>query len=327
MRAIEISAIGGPEVLRLTTRATPVPGPGEVLIRVAAAGVNRPDVLQRLGKHPPPPGASDLPGLEVAGVVEAIGNEAGSAGFRIGDRVCALLAGGGYAEFATAPVAQVLPVPAGLGMVEAASLPETYFTVWTNVVERGRLAAGEAFLVHGGTSGIGTTAIQLARARGATVFATAGTDEKCRACEQLGAVRGINHRSEDFVAVVRDANGGRGLDVILDMVGGPYVARNIEALAPEGRLVYIAFLQGAKVEVNLAHIMAKRITLTGSTLRARTVGEKGRIARELRREVWPLFESGAIRPVVHATFPLERAADAHRELEAGGHVGKIVLTL
>lgn len=327
MRAIEISSPGGPEVLRLVSRPVPTAAAGEVLIRVAAAGVNRPDLLQRMGKYPPPPGASDLPGLEVAGMVEAIGPGAEAAGFAVGDRVCALLAGGGYAEFVNVPAGQVLPAPRGIDLVAAAGVPETFFTVWTNVFERGRLAAGEAFLVHGGTSGIGTTAIQLAQARGASVFATAGSPEKCAACVRLGAMRAINHREEDFVPVIREATQGRGVDVILDMVGGPYVAKNIECLAVEGRLIYIAFLQGARVEVNLAQIMMKRLTLTGSTLRARSAEEKGRIAEELRREVWPLLESGAVRPIVHATFPLERAADAHRELEAGTHIGKVVLAV
>jgi NADPH:quinone reductase len=327
MRAIEISSPGGPEVLRLAQRPVPTPAAGELLIRVAAAGVNRPDLLQRMGKYPPPAGASDLPGLEVAGTVEALGAGAEAAGFRAGDAVCALLAGGGYAEFVNVSAEQVLPVPRGLDMVAAAGVPETFFTVWTNVFERGRLQSGEAFLVHGGTSGIGTTAIQLAHARGARVFATAGSADKCAACAKLGADRAINYRDEDFVAVVREATQGRGVDVILDMVGGPYVAKNIECLATDGRLVYIAFLQGARVEVNLAQIMMKRLTLTGSTLRARSASEKGRLARELRREVWPLLESGAVRPIVHATFPLEQAAEAHRVLEAGAHVGKVVLTM
>jgi len=327
MRAIEITRPGGPEVLQLVERPTPKPGPGELLIRVRAAGVNRPDLLQRMGKYPPPAGASDLPGLEVSGVVEAAGPGVEHAAVRPGDAVCALLAGGGYAEYVAVPVEQVLPLPAGMDPVAAAGVPETVFTVWTNVFERGRLAAGERFLVHGGASGIGTTAIQLAHARGATVFATAGSGEKCAACLRLGADRAINYREEDFAEVIRAATGGRGVDVILDMVGGPYVAKNIESLAPDGRLVYIAFLQGARVEVNLATIMMKRLTLTGSTLRARSVAEKGRLAREVEREVWPLFVSGAIKPCVHATFPLEQAADAHRALEAGDHVGKVILSV
>jgi NADPH:quinone reductase len=327
MRAIEIPSFGGPEVLRLTERPKPQAAAGELVIRVAAAGVNRPDLLQRMGKYPPPQGASDLPGLEVAGTVEVVGAGAESGGFAVGDRVCALLAGGGYAEYVSVPVEQVLPVPAGVSLVEAAGVPETFFTVWTNVFERGRLVAGESLMVHGGSSGIGTTAIQLGHARGARVFATAGSPEKCEACRRLGADRAINYREEDFVAAAREATSGRGVDVILDMVGGPYVARNIDALANDGRLVYIAFLQGARVEVNLAHIMMKRLTLTGSTLRARPAAEKGRIARELRREIWPLLANGTIKPVVFATFPLEHASEAHRVLEAGRHVGKIVLTL
>jgi len=327
MRAIEIAQPGGPEVLRLVDRPTPKPAAGELLIRVRAAGVNRPDLLQRLGKYPPPAGASDLPGLEVSGVVEAAGPGVEHAVFKPGDAVCALLAGGGYAEYVAVPAQQVLPLPPGLDIVAAAGVPETVFTVWTNVFERGRLAAGERFLVHGGTSGIGTTAIQMAKARGAQVFATAGSPEKCAACLRLGADRAINYREEDFSEVIRGATGGKGVDVILDMVGGPYVAKNIESLATDGRLVYIAFLQGARVEVNLATIMMKRLTLTGSTLRARPPAEKGRIAREVERGVWPLFASGAMRACVHATFPLERAADAHRALEAGDHIGKVILTV
>jgi putative PIG3 family NAD(P)H quinone oxidoreductase len=327
MRAIEISSFGGPEVLRLVERPEPKPAAGELLVRVAAAGVNRPDLLQRMGKYPPPAGASDLPGLEVAGMVEAVGAGAEGAGFAIGDPVCALLAGGGYAEKVAVPAEQVLPIPAGVGLAEAAGVPETFFTVWTNVFERGRLAAGEWFMVHGGTSGIGTTAIQLARAFGAHVIATAGGPEKCEACRRLGADRAVDYRVEDFVAAAREATGGRGIDVILDMVGGPYVARNIEALASDGRLVYIAFLQGAKVEVNLAQIMIKRLTLTGSTLRARPPAEKGRIAAELRRRVWPLLADGTIKPVVFATFPMAQASEAHRVLDEGRHIGKVVLTM
>jgi putative PIG3 family NAD(P)H quinone oxidoreductase len=290
---------------------------------MAAAGVNRPDVLQRAGKYPPPPGASDIPGLEVAGTVVATGSDATR--WREGDRVCALVAGGGYAEYCTAPAVQCLPVPRGLTWVEAAALPETFFTVWTNVFERGRLAAGETLLVHGGSSGIGTTAIQLARAFGARVFATAGSARKCEACEQLGAERCINYRDEDFVTVVKTLTGGRGVDVVLDMVGGDYVARNLEALAVEGRLVQIAFLKGSVAPVDLFVLMRRRLTLTGSTLRARTPEEKGAIARPLEARVWPLIEEGRVRPVVHATFPLAAAADAHRLMESGAHIGKIVL--
>lgn len=325
MRVVEIAAPGPPEVLQLGARAIPTPGPGEVLIRVAAAGINRPDVLQRLGKYAPPPGASDLPGLEVAGTVSAVGPDVDD--WKAGGSVCALLAGGGYAEYATAPAPQCLPIPPGISLVEAAALPETTFTVWTNVFERGRLTAGETFLVHGGASGIGTTAIPLARAFGARVFATAGTDEKCVACERLGAERAVNYRREDFVDVVRAATGGRGVDVILDIVGGEYLPRNLSLLAPDGRLVQIAFLRGNRVEMDLAPLMTKRLTLTGSTLRPRSVAEKGAIAAAVRKHVWPLVEKGAFRPTIHATFPLERAADAHRLMESDAHIGKIVLVV
>ena len=323
MIAIAISSPGGPEVLQ--PRPHPVPGvsAGDVLIRVAAAGVNRPDLLQRQGKYAPPPGAPDTPGLEVAGTLVAIG--ASVAGWTVGDHVCALVAGGGYAEYCVAPAVQCLPVPRGFSMVEAAAVPETFFTVWTNVFDRGRLQAGETILIHGGASGIGTTAVMLARAFGATVYATAGTPEKCAACERLGATRAINYRTEDFLEVVRAATTGAGVDLVLDMVGGDYVNRNLEVLAVEGRLVQIAFLRGGRVEVNLAPLMQKRLTFTGSTLRPRTPQEKGAIARALHQHVWPRFERGELRPVIHATFPLERASDAHAMLEAGEHVGKIVL--
>ena len=323
MIAIAISSPGGPEVLQ--PRPHPVPGvsAGDVLIRVAAAGVNRPDLLQRQGKYAPPPGAPDTPGLEVAGTLVAIG--ASVAGWTVGDHVCALVAGGGYAEYCVAPAVQCLPVPRGFSMVEAAAIPETFFTVWTNVFDRGRLQAGETILIHGGASGIGTTAVMLARAFGATVYATAGTPEKCAACERLGATRAINYRTEDFLEVVRAATTGAGVDLVLDMVGGDYVSRNLEVLAVEGRLVQIAFLRGGRVEVNLAPLMQKRLTFTGSTLRPRTPQEKGAIARALHQHVWPRFERGELRPVIHATFPLERASDAHAMLEAGEHVGKIVL--
>lgn len=323
MTAIAITTPGGPEVLQPRPHPVPGVGPGEVLIRVAAAGVNRPDLLQRQGKYAPPPGAPDTPGLEVAGTIAAIGESVG--GWTIGDAVCALLAGGGYAEYCAAPAAQCLPVPQGFSMVEAAAVPETFFTVWTNVFERGRLRAGETFLVHGGASGIGTTAVMLGRAFGATVFATAGTAEKCAACERLGATRAINYRTEDFVEVVRAATSGAGVDIVLDMVGGDYVSRNLEVLAVEGRLVQIAFLRGGRVEVNLAPLMQKRLTFTGSTLRPRTPEQKGAIARALHEHVWPRFERGELRPVIHATFPLARASDAHAMLEAGEHVGKVVL--
>jgi putative PIG3 family NAD(P)H quinone oxidoreductase len=323
MRAVEISEPGGPEVLRLVERPQPQPGPGEVLIRVAAAGVNRPDVMQRQGRYAPPPGASDIPGLEVAGTVEALGP--GVTGWAVGDAVCALVAGGGYAEHCAAPAPQCLPAPKGLTAVEAAAIPETFFTVWHNVFERGRLAAGETLLVHCGSSGIGTTAIQLGRARGARVLATAGSLEKCRASERLGAERAIDYRQEDFVAAVRELTGGRGADVVLDMVGGDYTPRNLQCLAVEGRLVQIAFLKGPKVELDWMAVMQKRLTLTGSTLRPRPVAEKGAIARALRAEAWPLLENGRVRPVIHATFPLAQAADAHRLMESSQHIGKIVL--
>ncbi len=325
MTAVEITEPGGPEVLRPVTRPTPAPGPREVLIAVAAAGVNRPDILQRQGKYAPPPGASDLPGLEVAGRVAACGNDVRE--WKEGDEVCALVAGGGYAEYCAAPVPQCLPVPKGLDLVQAAALPETVFTVWTNLFERGRLSAGETLLVHGGASGIGTTAIQMARARGVRVFATAGTREKCVACEGLGAERAIDYAREDFAAVVGERTAGRGVDVILDMVGGDYLPRNLASLALEGRLVQIAFLKGPRAEIDLMAVMHRRLTLTGSTLRARSIEEKGRIARAVRENVWPLIEKGEVRPVLHATFPLAAAAEAHRVLESGTHVGKIVLTV
>jgi putative PIG3 family NAD(P)H quinone oxidoreductase len=323
MAAVEIAEPGGPDVLRPTRRPVPQPGPGEVRIQVAAAGVNYPDLLQRRGAYPPPPGASDLPGLEVAGTIDAKG--AGVDGWAVGDRVCALLAGGGYAERCLAPAPQCLPVPAGVDDVAAAAIPETFFTVWANVFERGRLLAGESLLVHGGAGGIGTTAIQLAHAFGARVFATAGSPEKCAACVRLGAERAIDYRQEDFVAVVREATGGRGVDAVLDMVGGDYVGRNLACLAMEGRLIQIAFLKGSRVELDLFTIMQRRLTLTGSTLRPRSVEEKGALARALRERVWPLLEAGRVRPVIDTTFPLARAADAHRRIESGRHIGKIVL--
>lgn len=323
MTAVEITAPGGPEALAPTQRPLPQAGPGEVLIRVAAAGVNRPDCLQRQGAYPPPPGASDLPGLEVAGTVVVAGE--GVKDWKPGDKVCALLAGGGYAQFSTAPAGQCLPIPKGLDFIQAAAVPETYFTVWTNVFERGRLQPGERFLVHGGASGIGTTAIQLGRAFEARVFTTVGGPEKQRVCEALGAERAIDYHSEDFVQVVKELTDDRGVDLILDMVGGDYVQRNLEALALEGRLVQIAFLHGAKVELNLAPLMMKRLTFTGSTLRPRSAAQKAAIAQALRERVWPLLEAGAVRPVIHETFPLEQAAEAHRLMESGRHIGKIVL--
>jgi putative PIG3 family NAD(P)H quinone oxidoreductase len=323
MTAVEIAQPGGPEVLRPVTRPTPAPGPRDVLIAVAAAGVNRPDLMQRQGKYAPPPGASDIPGLEVAGRVVARGKDVEE--WEEGDEVCALVAGGGYAQYCAAPAPQCLPVPKGLDLVSAAALPETVFTVWTNVFERGRLSAGETLLVHGGASGIGTTAIQMARARGARVFATAGTREKCAACEKLGAERAIDYAREDFAAVVAEMTAGRGVDVILDMVGGDYLPRNLASLAPDGRLVQIAFLRGPRAEIDLMAVMQRRLTLTGSTLRPHSIEEKGRIARAVRENVWPLVEKGDVRPVLHATFPLAAAAEAHRALESGTHVGKIVL--
>jgi putative PIG3 family NAD(P)H quinone oxidoreductase len=322
--AIEISRPGGPEVLAPVERPRPEPRVGEVLIQVAAAGVNRPDIMQRRGLYPPPPGASDIPGLEVAGTVVEV---AADSGWAVGDRVCALVAGGGYAEYCTAPGAQCLPLPRGLDMIAAAAVPETFFTVWTNVFERGRLKPGEWILIHGGSSGIGTTAIQLARAFRARVLVTAGSDEKCEACERLGADRAINYREVDFVEAVGEATGGRGVDVVLDMVGGDYVARNIEALATEGRLVQIALQSGATAQLNLRPLLTKRLTITASTLRARSVAEKGAIAEAVRNKVWPLLESGAVRPVIHSTFALASAADAHRTLESGRHIGKIVLVV
>jgi len=325
MIAIEISTPGGPQVLKPVERPDPVPGTGEILIQVAAAGINRPDVMQRRGRYPPPPGASDLPGLEVAGTVAAIGP--GVEGWRAGDRVCALVAGGGYATLCVAPAPQCLPIPANLEFVTAAAIPETFFTVWTNVFDRGHLKAGETALFHGGSSGIGTTAIQLATARGARVLATAGSDEKCRACEALGAERAINYRTEDFVDVVMKVTGGRGVDLILDMVGGDYVARNLAALAVDGRLVQIGLMGGEAAPLDFRRILGRRLTVTGSTLRPRSVAEKGEIAAALRREVWPLLEQGRVKPQVYKTFPLSDAAGAHALMESSTHIGKIVLVV
>jgi putative PIG3 family NAD(P)H quinone oxidoreductase len=323
MIAVEIARFGGPEVLVPVERPRPVPGCGEVLIEVAAAGVNRPDVSQRQGSYPPPPGASDLPGLEVAGTIVEVGPAV--SGWRRGDSACALVAGGGYAEYCAAPAAQCLPVPRGLDMVAAAAIPETFFTVWTNVFERGRLEPGEWILIHGGSSGIGTTAIQLARARGSRVLTTAGSDEKCAACVPLGAERAINYRTTDFVAAVRETVGERGVDVILDMVGGDYTPKNLGLLAQDGRLVQIALLGGATAQINLGTIMRRRLTITGSTLRLRSVAEKGALAAAVKAQLWPLLESGIVKPVIHATFPLRAAADAHRLMESSRHIGKIVL--
>ena len=325
MIAIEISTPGGPEVLVPAERPRPACGPGEVVIKVAAAGVNRPDVVQRLGHYPPPPGASDIPGLEVAGTVDEIASDVTN--WRRGDAVCALVSGGGYAEYCAVPAPQCLPVPRGIDLVHAAAIPETTFTVWTNVFERGRLQKGETLLVHGGSSGIGTTAIQLARTFGARVLTTAGSDEKCAACEGLGAERAINYRTTDFVAAVREATDGRGADVILDIVGGDYLQRNIDTLARDGRLVHIGQLGGAKAQINLGPVLRNRLTITGSTLRPRSVAEKGAIARELLKHVWPVFESGAVKVIVDKTFPLALAADAHRLMEASTHIGKLVLTV
>ena len=327
MRAVEIAAFGPPEGLRLGERPVPQAGPGELLIRVAASGVNRPDVLQRKGHYAPPPGVSDLPGLEVAGVVEAGDAEAmRQAGLRVGDRVCALVAGGGYAEWCVAPVPQCLPVPAGLSDIEAASLPETFFTVWSNVFDRARLQSGETLLVQGGSSGIGVTAIQLARARGATVIVTAGSDEKCAACVALGAHHAINYKSHDFVAEVRRITNGRGVDVVLDMVAGSYVSREVECLADDGRVVIIAVQGGVQAEFNASLVLRKRLTITGSTLRPRPVAFKGAVAQALREQVWPLLESGVVRPVIHRTFAATEAAQAHALMESNAHIGKIVLT-
>lgn len=325
MLAVEIAQPGGPDVLRVTQRPRPSPAAGEVLIRVQAAGVNRPDVLQRKGGYAPPAGASDLPGLEVAGTIEDGDVEA--AGFRIGDAVCALVAGGGYAEYCVAPAGQCLPKPGNLTFAEAAGLPETYFTVWSNVFDRARLAAGESLLVQGGSSGIGVAAIQLAAALGHVVYATAGSDDKCKACVSLGAARCINYRTEDFVAVIRKATDGRGVDVILDMVAGDYLPREIECLADDGRLVIIALLGGAKAALDLSAVLRRRLTVTGSTLRPRSVDFKATIAKRLREVVWPLIESGRIKPVLFRTFALAHAADAHRLMESSQHVGKIVLTV
>jgi putative PIG3 family NAD(P)H quinone oxidoreductase len=322
MRAVEISKPGGPDVLMPTQVPVPEPGAGEVRIKLAYAGVNRPDALQRAGAYDPPPGASPLPGLEGAGVVDAIGP--GVSGLNLGDAVCALLPGGGYAEQVVTPAAHCLPVPAGLSMSEAAALPETYFTVYSNVFMRGGLKAGEKFLVHGGSSGIGTTAIQLARAYGARVFTTAGSEEKCEACRELGAESAINYREADFVELLK-AEGGA--DLILDMVGGDYLPRNVQALATDGRMVQIAFLAGPKVELNFAQLMVRRLTITGSTLRPQSDLAKGRIAEALRAEVWPLIEAGRVRPVMDSAFALEDAAQAHAKMESSTHIGKIVLEI
>ncbi len=324
MTAIEIAEAGGPEVLRPATRPTPAPADGEVLIRVAAAGVNYPDIVQRRGLYPPPPGASDIPGLEIAGSVVAAGSGVRDIG--PGDAVCALVAGGGYAEYCTAPARQCLPVPAGRSLVEAAAIPETFFTMWTNLFDGGRMKAGDWLLVHGGSGGIGTTGIQLATAFGGHVLTTAGSAEKCQACLGLGAVGAINYREEDFVEAVARATGGAGVDLVVDMVGAPYLARNISVLKTGGRLVQIAVMEGWKAELRLDIVMRKRLVITGSTLRPRSVAQKGAIAEALRAEVWPLIEARGIGPLIYRTFPLREAAAAHRLMESRAHIGKIVLT-
>src|SRR2546421_6204074 len=325
MRAVEISKPGGPEVLKLVERPRPEPKPHEILIKVSAAGVNRPDVLQRSGNYPVPPDASDLPGLEVAGEVVGLGSSAKT--YKLGDKVCALVHGGGYAEYVTAPQVQALPVPKGLSLVEAASLPETFFTVWGNVYDRAKLAPGETLLVQGGSSGIGVTAIQMAAATGNRVFATAGSDEKVAACVKLGAEKAFNYKTQDWVAEVRAATAGRGVNVILDMVGGDYVPRELKCLAEEGRLVFIAFLRGPKTELDIAQVMQKRLNITGSTLRPRSTEFKGYLARSLREKIWPRIEAGRIRPVIYKTFPLAQAAAAHPLMESSQHIGKLVLTV
>ena len=325
MKAVEISHPGGPEVLVLVDRPVPEPKAGEVLIKVSAAGVNRPDVFQRKGNYAPPPGASDLPGLEIVG--EITGGDAAAGGFQLGDKVCALIAGGGYAEYCTAPAAQCLPIPAGLSDIEAAGLPETYFTVWSNVFDRGGLSAGETLLVHGGASGIGTTAIQLATALGNKVYATVGSDQRARAVESLGAVLGINYRTQDYAEEVKKATGGQGVDVVLDMVAGDYINRNLACLADDGRIGRIARRGGNKATIDCAQVLRRRLTITGSTLRPRPVDFKAAIAQSLKKQVWPLLEAGKIKPIVHATFPLAKACDAHAMMEAGEQIGKIILTV
>ncbi|MGH6882141.1 NAD(P)H-quinone oxidoreductase [Hypericibacter sp.] len=325
MTAIAIPTPGGPEALVPQRRPMPKPGVGELLIKVAGAGVNRPDVLQRQGNYAPPPGATDIPGLEIAGEVVASGGQAGP--WKVGDKLCALVAGGGYAEYCAVPAPQCLPVPRGLDLIQAAAIPETFFTVWTNVFERGALKPGEVFLVHGGSSGIGTTAIQLASQLGSRVIATAGGADKVAACRSLGAERAVDYRSEDFVAAAMELTGGKGVNVILDMVGGDYFPRNLKCLALEGRIIQIAFLRGNKVELDLGQIMMKRQTLTGSTLRPRSVAEKGAIANALKDRVWPLIEAGRVLPILYKTFPLVEAAAAHRLMESSAHIGKIVLTV
>jgi NADPH:quinone reductase len=325
MTVIEIAAPGGPEQLKTAVRPIPQPGEGEVLVRVEAAGVNRPDVMQRQGRYPPPPGASDLPGMEIAGEIVALGPKVSS--LSVGDKIASLLPGGGYAAYAVAAAPLCMPIPAGLSMVEAAAIPETYMTVWTNLFERGGCKSGDIVLVHGGTSGIGTTAIQLAKAWGARVYATAGTEKKARACEALGAVRGIDYKTEDFVEVMRAETQGQGVDITLDMVAGSYVQRNLDIAAVEGRIVTISLLGGSRAEINMGMVLIKRLTLTGSTLRSRTVAQKAAVADAVRKNVWPLLAAGKVRPVIFATFPLAEASEAHRLMETSNHIGKIVLTI
>ena len=325
MRAIEIAKPGGPEVLTPAERALPQPKPHEILVKVAAAGVNRPDILQRMGLYAVPPDASDLPGREIAGTVAAIGADVKR--WKVGDPVCALTHGGGYAEYCVTPEVQALPVPKGLSMTEAASLPETFFTVYSNVFDRGALKAGEVFLVQGGSSGIGVTAIQVAAAMGHRVFATAGSDEKCAACVQLGAEKAFNYKTQDWAEELKAATDGKGVNVILDMVGGDYVPKELKSLAVDGRLVMIAFLGGMKAEVDLSVVMSKRLQITGSTLRPRTIEFKGEVAKSLRERVWPLIDAGKIKPVIYKTFPLAQAAEAHKLMETSQHIGKIVLTV
>lgn len=325
MTVVEIASPGGPEQLKTAVRPVPQPGEGEVLVRVEAAGVNRPDVMQRQGRYPPPPGASDLPGMEVAGEIVALGPKVSA--LSVGDKITSLLPGGGYAAYAIAAAPLCMPIPAGLSMVEAAAIPETYLTVWTNLFERGGCKSGDIVLIHGGTSGIGTTAIQLAKAWGARVYATAGSEKKARACEALGAVRGIDYKTEDFVEVMRAETKGQGVDITLDMVAGSYVQRNLDIAAVEGRVVTISLLGGSRAEINMGMVLMKRLTLTGSTLRSRTVAQKAAVADAVRKNVWPLLAAGRVRPVIFATFPLAEASEAHRLMETSNHIGKIVLTL
>jgi NADPH:quinone reductase len=325
MTVVEIAAPGGPEQLKPAVRPLPQPGEGEVLVRVEAAGVNRPDVMQRQGRYPPPPGASDLPGMEVAGEIVALGSNVSH--WSVGDKITSLLPGGGYAQYAVAAAALCMPIPQGLSMVEAAALPETFLTVWTNLFERGGCKAGDVVLIHGGTSGIGTTAIQLAKAWGARVYATAGSEKKARACEEFGALRGIDYRTEDFVQVLRTETKGYGVDITLDMVAGSYVQRNLEIAALEGRVVTISLLGGSRAEINMGMILTKRLTLTGSTLRSRTVAQKAAVADAVRQHVWPLLAARQVRPIIYATFPLGEASEAHRLMETSNHIGKIVLTI